>query len=269
MNEVVRSPHSGELLKQERGGGRKEKEKAILSLHSSLSQLVEMQKKDEEEKQDWQPMDPPSLIAFPTSQAIPSSSLPLILSTEEQEEQQQHDVIIIDLTSSNSPLEETVFVEVEQEPILNAGLRANAPQQQVRINGRGSEVRSKLEKLVRGGEEAEGCPPNHQCSSQQEFKGAFANDISGFAKEFSNTKQSFEQQFSSSGSGGEAVKQQLNNFASDLFSSIGSGPESREVVGECGGDFVSSCYEMLLTTKIDKLQEEMRRLEQKYWGNKL
>jgi len=264
VNGVVRSPHSGELLTQERGDERKEKEKAILSLHSSLSQLVEMQKQDEEEKQDWLPMDPPSPIAFPTSQAIPSSSTPLILSTEEQEQQQQQDVIIIDLTSPNSPLEETVFVEVEQEPILSPGLRARAPQQQVRITGRGSEVRSKLEKL-----EGEGCPPNHQCSSQQEFVGAFANDISGFAKEFSNTKQSFEQQFSSSGSGGEAVKQQLNNFASDLFSSIGSGPESREVVGECGGDFVSSCYEMLLTTKIDKLQEEMRRLEQKYWGNKL
>ena len=65
------------------------------------------------------------------------------------------------------------------------------------------------------------------------------------------------------------MKQQLNNFANDLFSSIGSGPESREVDGECGGDFVSSCYERLLDTKIDKLQEEMRRLEAQYWGNKL
>ena len=215
MNQVVRSPHSGELLTPEGGGGRKEKEKAILSLHSSLSQLVEKQKQDEEEKQDWLPMDPPSPIAFPTSPAIPSSSLPLILSTEEQE---QHDVIIIDLTSSNSPLEETVFVEVEQEPILSPGLRARAPEGEVRILGRGSEVRSKLEKLVRGGE---GCPPNHQCSSQQEFKGAFANDISGFAKGFSNTKQSFEEQFSSSGNGGEAVKQQLNNFASDINLPVG------------------------------------------------
>lgn len=278
MNEVVRSPHSGELLTtSERGDGREEKEKAILSLHSSLSQLVEMQNQDEEEKQDWLPMDPPPPIAFPTSQPIlSSSSLPLILSTEEQEQQQKHDVIIIDLTSSNSPLEEAVFVEVEEEPIKSF----RAPQQPVRITGRGSEVRSKLEKLVRGGDpppltsfsggEVDDCPPNHQCSSQQQFKEAFANDISGFAKEFSNTKQSFEQQFSSSGSGGaEAVKHQLNNFANDLFSSIGSGPESREVVGECGGDFVSSCYEQLLDTKIDKLEEEMRRLEAQYWGNKL
>ena len=268
MKEFVRSPHSGEILTSERGGGRKEKEKAILSLHSSLSQLVEIQKRDEEEEQDWLPMDPPSSIPFPTSQATPSSSLPQILSTEEQQ-QQQDDVIIIDLTSSKSPLKETVFVEVEQEPILSPGLGGGAPQEQLRISGRGSEVRSKLEKLLTGGEEAEGCPPNHQCSRQQELKGAFANDISGFAKEFTNTKQSFEREFSSSGSGGEAVKQQLNNFASDLFSSIGSGPESREVVDECGGDFVSSCYERLLTNKIDKLQEEMRRLEEKYWGNKL
>ena len=285
MSEVVRSPHSGELLRTKPGrgaGGREEKEKAILSLHSSLSQLVEMQNQDEKEKeQDWLPMDPPSPIAFPTvSQPIPSpSSLPQILSTEEQE-QQEHEVIIIDLTSSDSPLEEAVFVEVEKEPMKS--LRGTlAPQQPVRITGRGSEVRSKLEKLVQrggdpppltsfSGEEVDACPPNHQCSSQQQFEGAFANDISGFASEFSNTKQSFEQQFSSSGSGGaEAVKAQLNNFANELFSSIGSGPESREVVGECGGDFVSSCYEQLLDTKIDKLQEEMRRLEAQYWGNKL
>ena len=280
----MRSPHSGELLTPERGGERKEKEKAILSLHSSLSQLVAMQKQDDKEKQDWLPMDRPPLIGFPsspTSQSIPSSSLPLIQSTEEQE-QQKNDVIIIDLTSSNSPLEETVFVEVEQEPIVSSGFGARAPEQQVVITGRGSEVRSKLEKLKtswkQAGEaeldevEEVGCPPNHDCSrSQQEFKGAFANDISGFAKEFSNTRQSFEQEFSSSGTGGGAVavKQQLNNFANDLFSSIGSGLESREVVGECGGDFVSSCYERLLDTKIDKLQEEMRRLEAQYWGNKL
>ena len=267
----MRSPHSGELLTPERGDGRREKEQAILSLHSSLSQLVEMQKQPDSEKQDWLPIDPPTSIGFPsdaTFQSIPSSPLPLIQSTEEQEQQKQ-DVIIIDLTSSSTPSEEAVFVEVDQEPILSSGFRPRSPQQQVRITGRGSEVRSKLEKLAERGEE-DICPPHHQCgSTQQQFKDAFVNDISGFATEFGNTKQSFDEEFSISGSGGEAVKQQLNNFANDLFSSIGSGPESREVEGECGGDFVSSCYERLLDTKIDKLQEEMRRLEAQYWGNKL
>ena len=266
-NEVARSPHSGELLTPERESG--EKEKAILSLHSSLSQLVEMQRHETDEKQvDWLPVAPPSpIISSTPPRSTSSNSLPLVLSTEEQEQQNQ-DVIVIDLTSSNpQSLGETVFVEVEQEPTATPILEtAQFPKQPVTIRGRGSEVRSKLEELETT-ENKSGCPPNHQCNNHQGQIGAFANDISGFAKEFSSTKQSFDDQFFNSG--GETVKQQLNEFANNLFTNIGSGPESREVGEECGGDFVSSCYERLLDTKIDKLQEEMRRLEAQYWGKKL